>query len=477
MDNEIRHPLAHARNERGWPQEELARRIRQAAKRRGLRSGTRGSRVSKWETGRATPDEDESQPLIAEVLGIDYAAVAHLGWPHWLPGQDRPLPLGPHNAVPSLREALMSSLDRRSFIAYTSGSLAVLAYQWAATEPGRFAHFAAPGEVDAEMLDWLEATGTELIRLATERRHRTRHLLGAHLTTVTEFISESRYTPAAGQRLHTLAASLSQAIAWQHFDERRHASAGRFWHAALHNAHTAHQRDLSAGILSDLAYQLLWLGDSRAAADILEHAIPRTQHPAARSLLHLRQARALAALNEGGLCRRALTAAEKALDTPSCDPAPAWCSWMSTAVMRSVNLFQPGSVSRLSCCLADVNVRQLDRLGALKDAQARRWPGPRYQDPEPSEASDTSIAPAGGLATVRTVHWVRSASQATSTHAPSSRLRRARASARASATETEVGTWRIVRARTSASTNSLLVATCCSASRRWSERNRSRTRV
>lgn len=71
VDDEIRHPLAHARNERGWPQEELARRIRQAAKRRGLRSGTRGSRVSKWETGRAAPDEDESQPLIAEVLGID----------------------------------------------------------------------------------------------------------------------------------------------------------------------------------------------------------------------------------------------------------------------------------------------------------------------------------------------------------------------------------------------------------------------
>jgi hypothetical protein len=187
-----------------------------------------------------------------------------------------------------------------------------------------------------------------LIRLATERRRRTRHLLNAHLTTVAEFISESRYTPAAGQRLHTLAASLSQAIAWQHFDERRHASAGRFWHAALHNAHTAHQRDLGAGILSDLAYQLLWLKDARAAADILEHAIPRTQHPTARSLLHLRQARALAALDEGGLCHRALTAAEKALDTPSYDPAPAWCSWMSTADLAADG----------GRCLADLGQRR-----------------------------------------------------------------------------------------------------------------------
>jgi transcriptional regulator with XRE-family HTH domain/tetratricopeptide (TPR) repeat protein len=353
VDDEIRHPLAHARNERGWSQEELARRIRHAAARRGLRSGTRGSRVSKWETGRAEPDEEESQPLIAEVLGIDYATVAHLGWPHWLPGQDMPLPLGPHNAVPSLREALMTSLDRRSFIAYTSGSLAVLAHQWTVTEPGRFARSTAPAGVDAEMLDWLEATGTELIRLATERRRHTRHLLDAHLSTVTELISESRYTAAAGQRLHTLAASLSQAIAWQHFDERRHASAGRFWHAALHNAHTAHQRDLGAGILSDLAYQLLWLGDARATVDILEHAIPRTQHPAARSLLHLRQARALAALDEDGRCRRALTAAEKALDTVSYDPAPAWCSWMSHADLAADG----------GRCLADLGQhRQAHRL-------------------------------------------------------------------------------------------------------------------
>ncbi|MGG7568831.1 hypothetical protein [Streptomyces sirii] len=298
----------------------MARRIREAAARRGLRSGTRGSRVSKWETGRADPDEDESQPLIAEVFGIHYAAVSHLGWPNWLPAQDQPLPLGPHNAVPSLREALMTSLDRRSFIAYTSGALAALAHQWADTEPGPFARWTPHGDVDTDLVTWLETAGAELIRLATERRKHTHRLLQEHLTTTTGIISEGRYTRSVEHRLHTLAASLAQAIAWQRFDERRHASAGRFWHAALHNAHTAGQRDLGAGILSDLAYQLLWLNDARGAVNILELAIPRTQHPTARSLLHLRQARALAVLNEDGLCRRALTAAEKALESPSYDP-------------------------------------------------------------------------------------------------------------------------------------------------------------
>ncbi|MFI2619533.1 multiprotein-bridging factor 1 family protein [Streptomyces sp. NPDC018584] len=135
-DEGIRNPCAYARNQRGWSQEELGCRIRRAAERRGLRSGTKGSRIYKWETGRAVPEEYEPQPLIAEFFGIDYAAVAHLGRPQWLPSQDRPLPLGPHNTGPSLREALMTSLDRRSFLACTSGSLAALSYQWAITEPG-----------------------------------------------------------------------------------------------------------------------------------------------------------------------------------------------------------------------------------------------------------------------------------------------------------------------------------------------------
>ncbi|KUF17466.1 hypothetical protein AT728_16210 [Streptomyces silvensis] len=327
----MRHPLAYARNERGWSQEDLARRIRKAAERRGLRSGTTKSRVSKWETGWAAPDAHDSQPLIAEVLGIDYAAVAHLGWPHWLPGQDKPLPLGPHNAVPSLREALMTSLDRRTFLAYTSGALASLAEQWAVTEPGRFPRPSRPYGVDTEMVTYLESAGAELIRLSAGQHRRTRTLLDAHLTTVTDLIDEGRYTRPVEQRLHTLAASLSQTIAWRHFDERRHATAGRFWHAALHNAHTASHRDLGAGVLSDLAYQLLWLKDPKAAVAILDYAIPHTQHPVARSLLHLRQARALAALKENGSCCRALAASEKALEAPMHDPPPAWCSWMSPA--------------------------------------------------------------------------------------------------------------------------------------------------
>lgn len=242
----------------------------------------------------------------------------------------------------------MTSLDRRSFLAHTSSSLATLAHRWAILEPGPFPHLTTRGEVDAETIAWLENRGTELIRLATEHRQPTLRLLDAHLTAVTDLISDGRYTHPVRQRLRTLAATLSQAIAWQHFDQHRHASASRFWHAALHNAHAASQPDLGAGILSDLAYQLLWLKDARTAADILEHAILRTRHPTARSLLHLRQARALAVLAEDKRCLHALIAAEKALDTRASDPAPAWCSWMSHADLAADG----------GRCLADLGQRR-----------------------------------------------------------------------------------------------------------------------
>ncbi|GAA4238076.1 hypothetical protein GCM10022254_52460 [Actinomadura meridiana] len=341
MDDEIRHPLAYARTQRGWSQEELAKRIRQAAARRGLRSGTRGSRIYKWETGRAIPDQAESQPLIAEAFGIDHAAVIHLGWPNWLPGQDQPLPFGLHNAIPSLREALMTSPDRRSFLTYTTGALAALAHQWARTPPRPFTRPTPPtigasadgsfGKVGLEMVAWLEDSGADLIRLATEHQQPCHQLLDAHLATVTDILSHGTCPRPATRRMHTLAASLATAIAWQRFDARRHAAAARFWHAALHNAHTAGQHDLGAGILSDLAYQMLWLNQPRTAANILGHAIPRTRNPTARSLLHLRQARAFAGIGENRRCLTALTAAEKALAAPTADPAPAWCSWMSNA--------------------------------------------------------------------------------------------------------------------------------------------------
>ncbi|MGW6318770.1 helix-turn-helix transcriptional regulator [Streptomyces sp. NPDC055099] len=346
MDNLIRHPLAYARIERGWTQPNLVRLIHRAALRRGLRSGVDRQRIWKWETRGVVPDA-ESQMLLADVFGIDQAVVAALRWPQWLPGRDSSIPLGPTSTVPALREALRSSMDRRNFITYSSAALVGLAHQWAVTEPQALAKTLDGRAVDGELVDLLEATGQRLTSLVTEQRQHTRSLLDAHLTTVTDLIDGGTCTEPVRQRLHGLAARLSQTVGWHRFDQGKHAAAARFWHGALHSAHASGDRDLGAGVMSDIAYQATWLKDPKTAAEILESAVGRTQHPTARSLLSLRLARAQAAHGEDRNCRQSLANAERELARSAGDP-PAWCSWMSPADLLvdsgqcQLDLGQPG---------------------------------------------------------------------------------------------------------------------------------------
>ncbi len=284
----------------------------------------------KWETG--VEPCAESQLLLAEALGLAPDDVDVRTWPHWLPGLQAPLPLGAHHTVTALREALKTTMKRRTLLGYTGAALAGLAGQWATLEPPPAAAGSRHGNaVDAEFVQWLETTGAQLTGLATEQRQHTATLLDAHLSTVTTLITDARYTPRIGRRLHLLAAGLSQTIAWHRFDQGEHAVAGRFWHAGLHSAHAGADHDLGAGILSDLAYQATWTDQPKTAADILDHALTRTRHPTARSLLHLRKARAHAALREPRACRQALARSEHELAAAGLDPAPAWCSWMGEA--------------------------------------------------------------------------------------------------------------------------------------------------
>ncbi|UXY24936.1 XRE family transcriptional regulator (plasmid) [Streptomyces cynarae] len=134
-------------------------------------------------------------------------------------------------------------------------------------------------------------------------------------------------------RLHTLAASLSQTVAWHSFDLRRHTHASQSWIAGLHNAYAAGDHDMGAGLLGDLAYQAAWRRDHTTAANILNCALTRAQNPAARCLLQLRLARTLAARggrSERCAVLRALTAAEQHLSDAGAD-RPAWCAWVSEA--------------------------------------------------------------------------------------------------------------------------------------------------
>ncbi|MFE3873326.1 helix-turn-helix transcriptional regulator [Kitasatospora sp. NPDC059146] len=334
MDDQIRHPLAYARALRGWSQTDLAARIHHAARSRpeGLRSGTDKAAVSKWENWRKTPSI-ESQLLIAEAFDVPIADLEAFEWPHWLPGQEQPVPLGAASTVHALRDAQRAAMDhrRRTFMTFSALALAGLSAQWAVLEPDRLTTALNGNRVDAELVDWLEDTSAKLTALPTEQRQHTSKLIDAQLDTVIDLLEHGRYTEPVGRRLHLLAASLASTCGWHRFDQGHHFAAGKLWNAALTNAHAARDRDLGAGILSDFAYQSIWLTQPDAAVEPLSQALIHTRHPTARSLLYLRRARAHAALGASSDCHRDLTAAEAALLTDSPDPAPGWCRWMSAA--------------------------------------------------------------------------------------------------------------------------------------------------
>ncbi|MEU6603017.1 XRE family transcriptional regulator [Streptomyces flaveolus] len=332
MHETTRHPLALARLALGMTMEELVSGIRAAAARRGLRSGTDEARVRKWQRG-IKPNE-ESQIYIAEALGWPAYIVRADDWPNWLPlTADGVVPLGPHSSVPALREALRTAMDRRTFFTISGTTLSALAADWAAGPTSALAQARNGKPIGEDFVAFLENTTQQVTRHATEQPQHTTMLLDAHLATVTELLENSRYTPALALRLHTLAASLSQTIAWHRFDQSHHTHASQNWIAALHNAHAAGDHDMGAGLLGDLAYQAAWRGDHTTATNILNHALTRAQNPAARCLLQLRLARTLAAQgarSERRAVLRALTAAEKHLNDAGAD-RPAWCAWVSEA--------------------------------------------------------------------------------------------------------------------------------------------------
>ncbi|MCX4499504.1 XRE family transcriptional regulator [Streptomyces sp. NBC_01728] len=334
---EMTHPLALARTARGMTGVDLAREIRRAAERRGLRSGADKQRVNKWETHGVTPDVD-SQIYIAEALGIPAEVVDPRSWPHWLPGTGgMVIPLGPASPAPALREALRTTMERssrRTFLTAISGSaLVTLASTWASTETWALTGETTHGgkAVGEELVALLEETSARLTVQATEQRQHTAPLIDALLTTVTDLIEGGRYNQPVKLRLHALAAHLAQTVGWHRFDHGLHAEASQYWIAGLHSAHTGSDRDMGAALLGDLAYQASWRDDPRTAAGILERALSGTRHPAARSLLQLRLARALAAQGERRATLRALTAAEHLLDVSSGEPAPVWCAWLADA--------------------------------------------------------------------------------------------------------------------------------------------------
>ncbi|MER6377456.1 XRE family transcriptional regulator, partial [Streptomyces mirabilis] len=231
---------------------------------------------------------------------------------------------------PALREAQRTAMERRTFLTISGATLSALAADWAGGPADALAQAHEGRPIGEDLVAFLENSTRHLAGLSTEQRQHTPALLDAHLATVTELLENGRYTPALGLRLHTLAASLSQTVAWHAFDLGRHTHASQSWSPAC-------TTPTPQGTTTWAPASWATSPPGRLAPrshHCSQHPRPRTDpRPQPRCLLQLRLARTLAARGDRSERRsvlRALAAAEKHLNDAGTE-RPAWCAWVGAA--------------------------------------------------------------------------------------------------------------------------------------------------
>jgi tetratricopeptide (TPR) repeat protein len=332
-DGFFTHPLAFVRAERNWSYQDLvnviARHVGNMA--------TRREKAWRWENWGVVPDED-SQYALARELGVPRELVRRLGWPTWLPAGDRlnvEIPWTPTTALSALdHTAGAAVLDRRAFLTLSAGTAVTVANQWLSLEAPRVQAALRGGTVDTHLVEALEQ------RLPTIRQMQyalgggsVRNLADAELRLVTDLLSHSSYTQQLGGRLFNVAAELGRVAGWSSFDAGLHASAERYFIAALRASHAADDRAIGANILKCMSLQLVEadrpdeaLAIATTARDGAKQAPPRIV-----AMMTVREARAHAVLGETVDCERLLVRAEAAMARADEHESPGWAGYFDQA--------------------------------------------------------------------------------------------------------------------------------------------------
>lgn len=139
-------------------------------------------------------------------------------------------------------------------------------------------------------------------------------------------------TTAAGdlkRGLHSLAAELARLAGWAYFDARRYSTARSYFSQALRLAKDIDDRQLIANILSSMSLLATYEGGAAEAVALAcaaqDTARDTTPSALVMSMLHLREAFALASLNDPVACHKALAKAHQQFEGAADEgPAPQW---------------------------------------------------------------------------------------------------------------------------------------------------------
>jgi hypothetical protein len=355
------HPLAHLLAVRGMTAESYLRRVADQHARMGYgRIASRPEKLSRWVRRGYTPTHT-TQLAMAALEGIRPETVQAHGWPGWLHQalpDDTAVLTAPWTTTGTLHalEITGGPVDRRKFLITTPATLSGITAQWVAARPAEAAD-AHGRRVGADVPAAFECRLDALRHLDDQMGSgQVYDAVLAEQRMITSTLKTASYSEAVGQRLWGAAAEASRSAGWTAYDSGKLAAADRHYTTALRAA--AHAGDPVVGIntLAFWAIAHYSTGDPRGAVGLIETALgdaPTIGSARMTAMLHARACRAHA---RAGDARAADQAATAAVDTyaqaaPIADD-PSCVYWVNQGVMRSVNLFQRGSVSRRRYCLA-----------------------------------------------------------------------------------------------------------------------------
>ncbi|OHV31348.1 MULTISPECIES: hypothetical protein [Pseudofrankia] len=359
------HPLTFVRTQRGWTYQKLARVVAKRA--RDLGEGNMAAerqKVWRWEHRGVVPDR-VSQLALATELGVPTERLESHPWPSWLPTGDNvrlDYPWTQVGSLTALTDVVQDAVtDRRGFLTISGPGVAALADEWLGLEPVHLAGALDGGLVDEQIVHRI-AHSIPGLRVMDDRLGgaSVRRLVDAELGVVTELLARGRYTERIGRELHVVAAELARFAGWVSFDAGFQTGAQRYWVTALHAAHAAGDRLLGANVLKNMSLQCVDLSQPVEAIGLAEAAVRTAGATTGRvgAMLHMRKARAHAALGDEVTCMRELSLAESAFDQET-TPEPAWACYFDEAEFQA----------QVGCCYIDLG-RLLSADGWLSRAQA-----------------------------------------------------------------------------------------------------------
>nr|WP_206441131.1 hypothetical protein [Streptomyces boncukensis] len=157
---------------------------------------------------------------------------------------------------------------------------------------------------------------------------------------VTDLLQEQHPEPVA-RRLFRVTAELAELAGWMSYDIGLQPTAQKYFVLALHAAKEAGDRPLGSFVLSKMSRQMIHLGRSEDALELIHLAqygsrggsTPRTQ-----AMLYAMEARAYANMGQPGKCKRAVRMAEETFsEIAPGDGDPDWIRFFSEAELCAEN--------------------------------------------------------------------------------------------------------------------------------------------